>query len=291
MASEQVNCSIDKPPRRRYTLFLLLLAATVSLAIAAITTRSRDREPSYEGVSLTTWLQRYCADEGSAEHAIRAIGTNAVPFLRNLVRSQDSVLRKRLSQALLWLDASEFDINSALQKQFLACAGFRALGTTGVSAIPDLWVLVGNTNTSGVASLALAGMGSNGVQVLSQSLTNRDPAIRCAIATALGKTSGDQTAAAGILAKTTKDAHHAVRWAAVRALGSMEAHSALAVTVLSDTANDTNRIVRRAALEALGNLGGLARSAEGVIRGATNDPDPFVRKTAIEALAKCGLAK
>lgn len=103
----------------------------------------RTGEPSYQGKRLTSWLQQYStnhfvhrgnAADKEAEYAIRQIGTNAIPTLLNLFRSDSPLLRK-LAQKLPAGVSSRFYVDDHLR---LASYGFVALGTNGQPALADL---------------------------------------------------------------------------------------------------------------------------------------------------------
>src|SRR6266481_845561 len=80
--------------RRRF--FLILLASIASITLAFFIWR-REREPAYNGVPLSTWLERYNdGNNAEATEAIRHIGTNALPFLLRWIRYETPGWRNAL---------------------------------------------------------------------------------------------------------------------------------------------------------------------------------------------------
>ncbi len=153
----------------------LFLAAFVC-GIVWKTTSSK--EPVYGGKRLTVWLDELCVldytkrrDSTNPEvQAIRAIGTNAIPWL---------LKEFRYSKSAAW----SWRINEILNKQNLikyripivdrlkrGAWGFGALGELGESAIPKLMTLV--EDYPGYVPGALAGIGRPALPALQQCLAN-----------------------------------------------------------------------------------------------------------------------
>ncbi len=82
-----------------------ILAGMVFLVAALIFAATRSREPVYQGKKLSEWLEEGSSQEEfsyrfSAEtrFAVRQIGTNALPFLLDTLRSQDSQVKLKLEE-------------------------------------------------------------------------------------------------------------------------------------------------------------------------------------------------
>lgn len=74
---------------KRRRIFLALLGSVASITLA-ILVRPREREPEYNGATLSTWLSR-CGSTNvteslAAADAIQQIGTNALPFLLSWIQ-------------------------------------------------------------------------------------------------------------------------------------------------------------------------------------------------------------
>ena len=113
---------------------------------------SHDTEPFYQDTPLSSWLELLNETQlnpnkrdsyEEAREAIREIGPQAVPFLMK-----------------------EFEGDEVAWKR--ACAGFRALGELGESAVPDLFQLV--EKLPGYAPGALASIGGPAVPYLQECL-------------------------------------------------------------------------------------------------------------------------
>lgn len=164
--------------RRRWFIVASLLLAVFAGGIAWMLAFSPS-EPEYGGKRLSVWLDELAALDWSRPsdprreqpmQAVRAIGTNAIPWLLNEFRRSGSVWQWRLNQLLNKQRLLEYrfaDINHRLLR---ATLGFRALGELGEPAIPDLLALV--QPTPGYIPGALAGIGRPAVPALQQCLTN-----------------------------------------------------------------------------------------------------------------------
>src|SRR5438045_3026446 len=91
----------DKKPGRRKR-FMVVAAAVIVVAIGAIVFWPGAKEPEYQGKKLSEWLEQYCGSAGNpqkaleAEEAIRATGSNAVPYLIEWLKSEPPAWRRKL---------------------------------------------------------------------------------------------------------------------------------------------------------------------------------------------------
>src|SRR5436190_21954088 len=85
--------------RRRLILFLLSAFALAAILTALLW--PRDREPQYQGKSLSQWLEVYSRDaDPTAAAAVHEIGTNAVPWLLKWIRYERSDWREKVGAAI-----------------------------------------------------------------------------------------------------------------------------------------------------------------------------------------------
>src|SRR5215472_1924762 len=90
------NGIIGRVKRRRGILIVALGLGLVTLLVAAFWPEHHG--PSYQGVTLEAWLQRYALDRSpGAADAVRHIGTNCLPFLLKRISHETSVWKKKLS--------------------------------------------------------------------------------------------------------------------------------------------------------------------------------------------------
>jgi len=162
-----------------------------------------EREPSYEGKTLSGWLQIYSVnaalyradplrnEKSEAREAVRQIGTNAVPWLLRWMQIQkppwhDAVLNaSRRWKAGQWLLSPV--VNYAVRRGQMANyaqLGFEVLGEQASGAVPELKRLLAATKPPTQFSLvtiptgpasALAYTGHDGIQVLASYVEPKNP--------------------------------------------------------------------------------------------------------------------
>jgi hypothetical protein len=169
--------------RKRRTL--LIAAACLGLALTLAALLPHDDEPRYNGRPLSKWLQVYCENArnqnfpqaSEAEQAIRAIGTNALPFLLKWIRQQPPswhrTAHRRLPEYLsdnapvsLLIDGPGYERANEVM------VAFALLGTNAAPAIPDLVALMKDTNKVDRAVGALSGVGAPALPHMLAALAN-----------------------------------------------------------------------------------------------------------------------
>jgi hypothetical protein len=156
----------------RKSLFLSALMVAALIAVMLWQVRSPD-EPTYGGKRLSDWLDEPSALGGDPNTApaaaVRAIGTNAIPWLLSEFKRGGSTLDWRLNELLqkqrLIKYRFPFD-----QRVLRALRGFYTLGPLAEPAIPNLLELV--ESEPGCIPEALAGIGAPALPALQQCLTN-----------------------------------------------------------------------------------------------------------------------
>ena len=139
---------------------------------------SAPREPTDNGKKLSAWLDELAALDYSKRgdphtqqaQAVRAIGTNALPWLLKDLRADGSRLHWRLNQILDRQSVINYrfpDINRRLSR---AAIGFQTLGEIAEPAISELLSLV--EVCPGYVPGALVGIGPPAMPALQQCLTN-----------------------------------------------------------------------------------------------------------------------
>jgi hypothetical protein len=239
------------------------------------------REPVYQGRPLSGWLNDYIyalptiyradAATRAAAHsaviaAVRAIGTNAIPFLLEMLQRPDD---SRLRLLLLKADSianRRFHIPSAWQVRDEGLAGFEALGAEASNAVPALI-----------------------------RIHQENPVFWVRAADCLGNIGPPARDAIPILLPDITNADFILRVTAVRALGQIHSRPEIVVPAL------TNALVHESMpgnlwfyFDALAAFGADAKSAVPVMRAILNDPtnrlsawnDPFYRQEATTAMRK-----
>lgn len=196
-----------KPGRKRILcVSAILLVGLVALFIWKPWIPS---EPVYQGKKLTAWVEQWQTSlhpstfppetRKEAASAVRQIGTNGIPFLLCLMRTEEPVLKAWLRDKVppSWHSRLHLE-KTAVQKRTLGTLGMVVLGTKAAPAVPELMELLSlemNRNPpdpiSGHLPLyALASVGSAAdpaVPLILQCLTNRNNNIRYAAVSALGE--------------------------------------------------------------------------------------------------------
>jgi len=242
---------------------LVLLAVMLALgaALAALWLNSSD-EPCYQGRKLSAWLtaHRENPDDARAIAAIRAIGTNAVPYL--LQGFSYSYLPRReglIKAADIWI-RHRLHLTTKLIRDPLAMryersvAGFKVLGPIANPALPDLSKLLGSTNGAG-AAIAMSGIGPPALPFLIEGVRDASPDVR----------------------------YHGL--IGVAQLGT-NAGPALPAVVgcFGDTNVSFGTVIRYTAILAATEMGAAAREAEPALKGLLQDPDGSIVALAKQAL-------
>jgi hypothetical protein len=161
--------------RKSLFLFALVLAALVG----AILWEGRlPDQPAYGGKRLSVWLDELRALDSSKRddpntpqaHAVRAIGTNAIPWLLSELNRGESPRKWRLNQLLDKQRFSKYRFPDAYKHGSRAALGFYALGPLAEPAISELLSLL--EARPDIIPLALSGMGRPALPALQQCLTN-----------------------------------------------------------------------------------------------------------------------
>lgn len=137
----------------RLTVVVLLLTVVVGLFLVI----TRPDEPSYQGRSLSAWLDdnyqsklmppRRPVAEGTrerAENAIKMIGTNAIPTLLRMLASRDSRLKLEVLMFAHKQSLIPVPWPTARERHLSASFVFLVLGAIAKPAQPGLMDLISN---------------------------------------------------------------------------------------------------------------------------------------------------
>ncbi len=136
-------------------------------------------EPGYEGKKLSTWIDELQALTRAEQanpktpqvRAMRAIGTNAIPWLLKEIERHPNgaAWRRRVNQVLYKQTLIRYRVPYP-NHQNRAEVGFRALGELGEPAIPAILALV--AKYPGYVPQTLAAIGPPAIPALQNCLTN-----------------------------------------------------------------------------------------------------------------------
>ena len=194
--------------RLRLILLLLLVVIGVLLAFQLF----ENREPRYQGRSLTQWLEGYSDGVASVDDpnlrgridesrdAVRHIGTNAVPFLLKKLSARETPVERRLKK----LAGSQSWIHFHFaNRRPLAYLGFHILGEEARGAAPALARLTRHRDRE-VRFFALESLQSLNLDApallptLLQIIHDPDPDIRSIAAQILSNLSPEEAEKAGV---------------------------------------------------------------------------------------------
>jgi hypothetical protein len=246
-------------------------------------------EPVWQGKKLGQWLTECSSDDprdltDSAQRAIRAMGTNALPFLLRMVGTTDSgakhELRSRFNTSFI-KRLTPMHYNYRIS----GAAGIEALGEMAAPAAPELIKMLDNEQTEYPAALGLGAIGPPAIPLLVQTLTNRSGSIRMGAVQALNFMHGAEGAILDLL-RCLDDPEPGVRICAAVALGDMRKQPDRVVPKLMERLNDTDGSVRAGAAMAIGLFQAQARMAVPKLKELQNDPSVEVRRQATIALQR-----
>lgn len=283
---------------------LLIATASVVLTAVFLNRHSRAVEPIYEGKRLGEWLDMLgpnstnapsieiaTMNRAHATNALRAIGTNALPYLFDLLHRQDSKMKEvagnLFGQAAIGRAAMQkFRLEFIYDRRERAAETFFALGPVTVPALIDLLKNDEDPAIRRIAGGVLARMGpdaKDAIPGLIASMNDLHPAVRQIAVEALGEMPDDSSnVIATLTTALTKDSVHYVRQTAAEALGKHGAHAKAAIPALLKAMRDFAS--GRAAAEALGKMGSNAKDAIPALREMSTNSNEGLRDAAKSAL-------
>jgi hypothetical protein len=244
----------------------LVLAGLAVLAVIAFVLRPNP-EPSYGGLPLSAWVDRYNAADEPAREAISSMGTNAIPFLLKWIRFEKTALRLRAMDALPF----SYRIQHMLLRPYFradkAAYAFEALGTSASNAVPVLILMLRNSSeleTAWRASDALGCIGAPAVPALIEVISEDRTPEREAAVNAFGHmrnlgTNGLPAVSALLRTLSSSDANS--RSFAAEALGIIALEPQTVVPALVRILDDPDIRTRQYATFSLANFNDDAKCA------------------------------
>ena len=267
------------------------------LALAGLAIFLLPGEPVYHGKRLSTWLADLHprvgeARQQKAELALRAIGTNAVPYLLELLRHREPRLRRELrefsqrTKTFLRMRADyELPWVAVVERDLQLSAAFAALGPSARPALPALTNLLLRPETTSVSASALARIGSDAFGPLTRALESSHAEVRAAAAAALGSLPGDLAAIIPALQKALADSDKFVRINAVISFGQIaETKPEAVLDDLIRGLRDSSPSVKIFAADFLARLGKGARPAVPELVNMAGGLDRLASGKAVSAL-------
>ena len=260
----------------------------LALAGTALWWLSRSSEPSYNGKSLTQWLDDYNQAPNleltaPASEAIRAMGTNCLPYLLAHVRHHDSAFRDKLMRMLGKQRFISLPFSPGYPYSSASVLALYALGGRAAPIFPDLLRLSENPDTCYVGGMCLLATGTNGLPTLAIVCRSTNVVVRvqAALMIALMRSMGSPWFSWGWdntppFKRRTFTIGYAV--------GDQPCREFIRML------DDSDPAIRRAGADAINVYvrasSATAKDAIQPLAAATKDADPEVRQSAKDALIK-----
>ncbi len=303
--------------RKRLAIFLIGIALLI-LTIGALSLAIWDRHAvNYNGRSLKEWAQLLRSPDSAAREeasaALRAMGTQAVPGLVDLVKTKDTGLRRvvwsaaaklpRKARAVFFRKFPWPDPNDAC---VAGAKGLAIIGPEAQAAIPALARALRNParQVSLEAAAALAHIGKAAVPALTEAVGDKKLEVRHAAVFALGEIGTDAETAIPLLVPLLAESYEPLRSSTVYSLSRIgPAEISFLISLLQNTSEATRESASRILVRYYAGLGETMPSNE--VAGGTapgiretdfitiqvagcvlKDPTPEVRLRALAALAR-----
>lgn len=293
--------------RHKKILILLALGLVVGLAVWHF---GRDREPSYNGRTVTQWLLIYedpwessdpSISSSQAAAALRQFGTNAIPYLLRHLERVPSPSEQRIINVLELLPdkltrsriVMDFAWRAGFETQSPGpWVGFIALGPIATPAVPDLQRIIAATNVPGnitrAAIYALLEIGPDvSFPILSNVIVDGKPQERAFAVYSLGRMrqlGETNNPATTLLLSCINSTNSDMADSAVHALGRLNVDANIVVPALEEALHAPRVSTRSAAATSLARFGVHATPAIDSLRSLLNDPSQNVQFAASNAL-------
>ena len=265
-------------------------------------------EPAFEGKSLSFWLRQYgstmladsiprrapnmAARNNQAVAAVRAIGTNAIPFLLRMLRAKDSAVCLQVLRLARTLHI-KVPYRPAYERNRDGRDGFAILGDAARDAVPALAeIFEENISTpsqqaTGTALWHLGASASAARPTLLRSTTNSDSGVRLSALSALDRQLDSSPAdVLPALLRALNDPSYVVQSMAIKIIGGSGVQATGAVPTLARLATNGDVRLRRSACGALGRISAVPEEAIPALVLGLEDPDAGVRKASAWSLGE-----
>ncbi len=265
----------------------LLASICLVAGLALVVVLSQDREPYWQGRSLSQWLHtppppiRSPEDFGISNETragIRAMGTNAISTALRWISYEPSTLRQQARPLVhripqrFWPHFFSRDYHLAIDAEVI----FYILGPSAKPAIPELTRLAMNSKGEarvGRCVRALAAIGPEALPALATIIENPQTKDRGYVVERVSFLEGP---AVPVLLKFLQDPERDVAAMAATALGFLHLSNSTVIPALVANLQSTNAWRRCAVAAALARFGPDARPAIPALLQCLSDPDTDV---------------
>ena len=242
--------------RWRIVVGLLLASVLAWLVWRA----SGPREPVFKGRTLTSWLENHVPTSSAnppynspgwhrADEALRAIGSNAVPTLLEMIRAKDPPpWRLKLLQFAGRYRWTRVNYRYAYSRNEEAQYAFEVLGTNAVSAVPELIQIYEadvSPSSQRCAAGALGHIGRGAAPALPNLIrrfTHTNSEVRFNAVSAVMYIGGDPGVVVPALTSALKDSSVNVRWNALVGLSGLGTRARPAVPEILKMVDDPGMV-------------------------------------------------
>lgn len=272
---------------QKFRLPLLTLVALAAAVAVVVVVRPSAREPIYQGRPLRAWLEEFDPGYGStnysaAQAAIRAMGTNTLPFLIRYLRSKDPPFHAQRLRLMSKLHLLHGKVEYAVFWHRRAATACGELGPEGAPAFPAMAEAMNDPHAAHEVGAALSRMFTNSAPVLTNILATGNVMARCraadALTTAFSHPPIEEMGRTALL-NALRDPDAGVRATAASAFQFWNKRLDLVVPALTRALSDPSPIVRRNAATSLGNFGTAARSAVPELLKLLQDTNTYPRRS------------
>jgi HEAT repeat protein len=236
------------------------------------------REPVYHGKPLSTWLKAYAlelpsylnavvaqasarpfarqapplwAAQSDAQAVLRQTGTNALPVLLRMLRTEDSALKLKLVALAKRQRILKIEFTPAKTWNLAAQLGFSEMGERAQSAVPALIRIADRSTSSTSRSGAIRALASIGpsareaIPLLERCATNANRSIRADAVGALSRIYTEPDQRLRMLIECLHDPDDDLRRSAAVSLGALGRDAKAGVPALVELHNESSNVTTR----------------------------------------------
>jgi HEAT repeat protein len=263
----------------------VVVAVVLALALARVALRLQPvaQEPVYQGRPLRAWLEEFdhgydTTNYSAAQEAMRAMGTNTLPFLTQYLRRKDPPFYQQRLRLMSKLHLLRGQVDYAVFWRRRAATACGELGPNGAAAFPAMREAMNDPHAASDVGAALSRMFPSSAPVLTNILATGNVTARCraadALVTAFSHPEIEEMGRTALL-KSLRDPDEAVRATAASAFQFWNQHLDEVVPALTRALSDPNPSVRGNAATSLGNFGQAAQSAVPALLALLQDTNTY----------------
>lgn len=255
----------------------------------------RNTEPTYAGKTLSEWVvtrataQSY-SERTQAKEAIKAIGTNALPYLVKWTAFDPGRLRRKIWEHELAIPDWVWNLpvigkvlDGGQDRAWLSQYAFETLGDDAATAIPrlnDIALAPGNPEANQRALMSLMYVGPKATPVLTNLLAKTNLAGDPMLPAVLKGWGPNAAPLIPVLLQNLASSNNNVVISSIRTLGALRINPHRTIPALVTTTSHPLDSIRFAAVTALSNFGPEASNSVPALNKLLSDPNEHVRTNA-----------